>query len=277
MQIFFNHKEFPYKNLNFLWMIVYPLTALSFIFLANGNSFSQLLQIPSFYSDLLFAGGMTFLVGQYLKWISLRLDKHFSWVTGFKQRLIRQALWGVFIPLLFAIAMEVIYLYLIQIPLHSSSIIHLELPLGFILLLLFNLFYMVNYLFYYQKTEIIPEYTKEAPDFFTVEKGYTEKRLPVSACAYILSCQKSLWLHTYEGESFRVQGSLEDWEEKLKSANFYRLNRQYLVSVKAIESIEQTETRKLKVILHPARAEDVFVSKPKVTAFRIWWKKNGPS
>ena len=82
-----------------------------------------------------------------------------------------------------------------------------------------------------------------------------------------------MWLITFDGETFRVQGTMEEWGEKLKDSNFYRINRQYLSSFNAIKSIEQTETRKLKVNFVISLEDDVYISKPNIAFFKQWWKK----
>jgi DNA-binding LytR/AlgR family response regulator len=149
-------------------------------------------------------------------------------------------------------------------------------------LLLANLFYLVSYLLYNRKTEVITireeVLVTPTPPFasITVQKGFTEMKIPINNCAVIESRNKFLWLHTYQGESFRLPGTLEEWEERLAPANFYRINRQFLVAAAAITSVEQTSTRKLKVNL-VLPANDVYVSKLNAASFRQWWKNGRPS
>lgn len=274
--------ENNYKD-RFLWRIGYPLAAISFLFFANDNAFLSLLNIPSFYSDALFALIITFCVGFYLKASTQYLDKKYPWYENFATRLAWQALLGVAIPLVFSMLLEIIYLYFIDIPLESAAIFHLELPLSLLFLLLANAFYLVNYLFYQKKTEIITitetiaAATPPQLDFLTVQKGFSTLQIPLSACAVLMSSHKTLWLHTFQGETFRLQGTLEEWENKLKAVHFYRLNRQYLATRSAIASVEHTETRKLKVHFVLSIEDEVFVAKSNVAAFKAWWKNTCPS
>lgn len=270
-----------YKD-KLLWIAGYPAAALSYIFFANDNDFADLVRLPTFYSDLLFALIVTFLAGLYIRWITLRFDKTHPWYENFRIRLLRQLLWGVLLPLVISMLLEVLYLLLVHIPLASSSILNLELPLSFMILLLANLFYLVSYLWNNRRTEFITirEEVLVTPTppvtFITVQKGFGEEKLPIEKCAVIESRNKFLWLHTYAGESFRVAGTLEEWEEKLSPANFYRINRQFLAAADAITSIEQTNTRKLKINL-VIPADDVYVSKLNAAGFRQWWKNGRPS
>lgn len=269
-------------NDKLIWLAGYPVAALSFIFFANDNSFVTLINLPTFLSDLFFAIAVTFAIGFYIRWLTRYLDIKLPWYEGFKSRLFRQVLLGIVMPLLVSMLLEVVYLYFANIPLATSSILNLEFPLAFIFLLLANLFYLVSYLFYHKRTEVITitrQVTISAPkpiEYITVQKGFTEERVDIENCAVITSSSKLLWLHTYNGQQYRLQGTLEEWEEKLKSANFYRINRQYLAALNAVRSVEQTDTRKLKVNL-VIPADEVFVSKLNVASFRQWWKKGSPS
>ncbi len=271
--------KFQY-NEKYLWLVAYPLIALSYSFFANDNDFFHLISIPSFYSDVIFALILTFGVGYFLKIITTYLDKKYNWLDSFKERLTMQLLLGVLSPLIVSLLMEVGYLRLIDIPLTKSSILHLELPLSFLFLLLINAFYTLNYLYFSKKISIeiplienvIPPPQIHKNEYIEVQKGYKAFQISITNCAYLVSENKTIWLHTYEKERFYVKGTLEEWELRLKEANFYRINRQYLVSHAAIDSVEQTETRKLKVNFVIPAEKEAFVSKPNATAFKQWWK-----
>lgn len=284
MNVNFSPNTFPPSH-TFLWIIFYPLVAISFIFIANDNPFWELIHLSSFISDVFFALIVTFLVGFYLQWLTYYLDKTLTWNDNFADRLKKQFLLGVLLPLFAAMSLEIFYLYLIKIPLASSSMLNLELPLAFLFLLIANLFYLVNFLYLEKKTVNVSENIalskssekvaeiEIAPNFIPIQKGFTEEKIEIEHCAFIVSANKMLWLHTFSGDQYRLKGTLEEWEEKLKNAGFYRLNRQYLATAAAIRSVEQTETRKLKINFILATEEEVYVSKPNVAHFRQWWQQ----
>lgn len=268
-------------NDKLLWLAGYPVAAVSFIFIANDNSFAKLVHLPTFFSDLLFAIVVTFATGIYIRYLVGRLDARLPWHGAMRRRLFWQGLLGILLPLTIAMLLEVAYLYWADISLAGSSILNFELPLALIFLLLANLFYVVVYLFHHKKTEIVTvvKTVTAAPALahITVQKGFTAIKVDTQDCAIIKSANKLLWLHTYNGEQFRLPGTLEEWEAKLAAANFYRINRQYLAAPNAIQSVEQTETRKLRVHFVVPMAEEVFVSKLNVASFRQWWNGHGPS
>ncbi len=260
-----------------MWVFFYPLIALSFIYIANDNSLVELLENPSFFSDIVFAIILTYGVGLYLNKLNAKLDLEFSWVEYFKIRVAKQFVFGVLSPLLVAILLEIAYLKAIDISFFESSILNLELPLAFIFLMLINLGLLAGNLLRNEKVtdtrqEPMFKNSSKTLTYFNVQKGLVEENLALERCALIMSANKLLWLQTFEGEKYRLQGTLDEWEEKLKYSNFYRVNRQYLVSYTSIQSVEPTSTRKLKInFVFPT--ENVYISKPKVAKFRQWWKQ----
>ncbi|MFN8247567.1 MAG: LytTR family DNA-binding domain-containing protein [Ferruginibacter sp.] len=262
----------------FLWTITYLIISLSFVFIANDNSFQFLLNNRTFYTDILFSLTVTFGIGFYLVTLNSKLNRSCPWRGEFRKRLFRQLIMGIVFPLAVAIGLEMIYLHFINIPLQQSSILNFELPLSFIFLVLVNLISIAGYLVQHPiKEEIIINEQVMATQprciqYLTVQRGFTEEKIEINNCAFIRSSDKLLWVHTFEGEKYRLTGTLEEWEEKLRPSNFYRINRQYLSSFKAIRSVELTETRKLKVNFS-IPTDDVFISKPRVADFRLWWKQ----
>lgn len=269
-----------YKD-RILWLVFYPLSALSFIFIANDNPLLKLIILPSFATDIVFALLVTFAIGIYLKKITISLDRKYSWKENLNKRTFIQFCYGVLTPLLTAVILEIFYLKSIGIAIVDSSILHLELPLAFLLLLMCNSYYLACYLFYHTETRFIkiehstPLVEKSSITYFIVQKGFCEQKIDLTDCAFIKSSEKTLWLYTYNNDFYRLDGTLDDWEEKLKGV-FYRINRQYLVSPTSVHSVTVTETRKLKVHFTISVEEEVYVSKVKAANFRKWWKKESP-
>lgn len=67
--------------------------------------------------------------------------------------------------------------------------------------------------------------------------------------------------------------SLDELAEQLDPALFYRANRQYLVSRKAIREIEYYFNGRLVVKLHPSPAEKVIISKARAGNFKEWMNR----
>ena len=74
----------------------------------------------------------------------------------------------------------------------------------------------------------------------------------------------------FNKQEYTVNYSLDQLQQMLPELQFYRLNRQYLVNVNAIQEVEHYFARKLLVKLIIPVAEKLLVSKEKATSFLQW-------
>lgn len=79
-----------------------------------------------------------------------------------------------------------------------------------------------------------------------------------------------LFLYTLEGKKFQIHETLEQLERMLSPEQFFRANRQYLISFRAIRHIEHFDARKLLVETGLCDIESIVVSKAKATTFLSW-------
>lgn len=115
------------------------------------------------------------------------------------------------------------------------------------------------------------------------EKRYRERFLvysgdsliPVncSEVAYFLSEDRASMLITNDNKRYFLAESLDILENELNPNDFFRANRQYLVSSKSIEKIHNFGNQKLKLIIKPSTGEGIIISKLKATAFKSWLGK----
>lgn len=253
--------------------LVYPIIGISFIFFANDNDLEKLVQLPSFKWDIVFSLVVVFIIGFYLAWLVRFLDKdqRLSWENNFVKRVTMQVLYGIAIPLMVAIGLEIVYLKILKIDLSESSILNLELPLAFLYLFLINLLYYLNYI------SVVQSKNKAAVDLSSILdkkvkilSGAKESLMPIGNIALLKSEDKLLWLYTFEGRQLLISGNLKEWEVKLPDKFFYRLNRQMIAHKDTIKGLESTKTRRMLVILKNIQ-DDIYLPKSKVTDFRKWW------
>lgn len=269
-------------NDQWLFWLVYPLMAVLAVHIGNENSLSVLLRIPSYYSDLLLALVCTYGVGLYYRVLFRRIDQRFAWQNGLKRRLVRHLVYGLVLPTLVIIGIEALYLvFLLEIPLHESSIFYLEMPLVATFCALVNLLYFSLY-FRKHNLELAAELHSEKEkgaqasasvrDYFTVDQGLRSLNLSVGDVAYFMVQQKNMLLVSEKGTEYLYDASLEKVKSEVSSADFFQLNRQVIAHRKAIDSYERTDTRKLLVHLQPSAAAPVYVSKSRAPEFLKWMK-----
>jgi len=105
---------------------------------------------------------------------------------------------------------------------------------------------------------------------FGVQYGTHLQSIPVEEIAYFYSQDKTTWLVTYSGEEFIYDQALEKVEKQLNPESFFRINRQFILSSKAIKDMVQYTNSRLKIILHPVTQTDVIVARERIKDFKNW-------
>lgn len=254
-----------------LFLFVYPLMTLGIVHIGNDNPLLTLLQLPSYYSDLLLAALLTYGVGVYLQQLCRRLDQQYDWEKTLRVRLVRQLQYGLLLPLFTVMGIELLYLYFIlHIPLRHHSFIYLELPLTFLFLLLINMVYLFLYFRKFQLSFEQQFSTPTQPDDILVQTGAKVLRIPTEEVAYFVKREGVTFLRTKGGEQFLYDLPLERIAARLDEQAFFQLNRQLIAHRHSIQSYVATDTRKLDVALTPEPGSTVYVSKARSGHFIRW-------
>lgn len=99
-----------------------------------------------------------------------------------------------------------------------------------------------------------------------------DKIIPISIddIAYFYLDNELVYCVKFDGREVMIDKSLEKIWTGLDSENFFRVNRQFVVSRKAVVSAIVYYNRKLKLEIKPAFRSDILISKLKVTEFKNW-------
>lgn len=103
-----------------------------------------------------------------------------------------------------------------------------------------------------------------------VYKGDEIIPLQVSDILYFYKDSRGLSCTTTQGEQYRLSSTMQELEEQLNPDKFFRLNRQYLIHIRALQRITPFFNAKLKVQLLHCSDDEIFVSKERVTLFKLW-------
>lgn len=102
---------------------------------------------------------------------------------------------------------------------------------------------------------------------------HKDKYIPLAidkvACFYTEN--KMVTIMTLDGETFKIDSSLEDILIQVDPSRFFRANRQYIVAHKAIKDISVWFGSKLSINLNVAVSEKIIVSKARVAEFKSWY------
>lgn len=101
-------------------------------------------------------------------------------------------------------------------------------------------------------------------------KGAAFVAVPVSRIAWFTTEHKLTILVDRGGGRLMVDTPLHELEERLDRRRFFRLNRQYLAQIDAIERFRSAGKGRVSVALQPAAPDEVIVSQECAAAFRAW-------
>ncbi|HSC38334.1 MAG TPA: LytTR family DNA-binding domain-containing protein [Chitinophagaceae bacterium] len=108
---------------------------------------------------------------------------------------------------------------------------------------------------------------------FAVHVGRSVMLVPQAELACFVK-EEIIYLINHEGKKLITDyRSLDEVEELLNPAEFYRANRQYILQLAFIESFRTDDTGKIQVHMKGLKMEDVVVSKEKAADFKKWFEK----
>ena len=105
---------------------------------------------------------------------------------------------------------------------------------------------------------------------FMVSVGDRLKSIQVADIAYFFSTAGMTFVVMNSKSQYSVDFSLDALKEMLNSKEFFRVNRQYLVRLSAIDKVVMYPKSRLKLVLNPITDSDLFVSIEKVSEFKNW-------
>lgn len=105
---------------------------------------------------------------------------------------------------------------------------------------------------------------------FMISLGAKIYSIETSDIAYFYSEEKATFLMTREGQSLPLEQSLDQLSNQVNPAQFFRVNRQLLVSRSAIQTIQTYSASRLRLSVQPASRQEIFVSVHRLADFKDW-------
>ena len=85
--------------------------------------------------------------------------------------------------------------------------------------------------------------------------------------------ERATWLTTRQGTRLPLDYSLDKVAQQLNPRQFFRVSRQYLVSLASIQTVHAYSAGRLKLELSPTPRHEVFVSGERMADFKEWLGK----
>lgn len=111
---------------------------------------------------------------------------------------------------------------------------------------------------------------KEHKRRFIVKVGEHIRSVDVDEILFFYSLGKATFLRTSDNKSYDVHYSLDAISEKVDPQQFFRANRKYIISHKAIVDIVPYSSSRLKITLKNPEDESIFISREKMQIFKSW-------
>jgi DNA-binding LytR/AlgR family response regulator len=105
---------------------------------------------------------------------------------------------------------------------------------------------------------------------FSVTVGSRLKSVPVDDIAYFYSEEGITFIVTKDKSRYTLDHSLDSVMAMLNPKAFFRINRQFIVSLKSIGNIHVYPKSRLKLELVPPAGTEVFVTIDKAVKFKEW-------
>ena len=105
---------------------------------------------------------------------------------------------------------------------------------------------------------------------FLIRFGEHIKTLPVENIAYCYSENKNSFARSFEGLNYPMDFNLDALEQMLDPQQYFRINRQYLINLRAIEEMKVFTKARVIVKLNPPVKEQQVVSSERAADFKLW-------
>jgi DNA-binding LytR/AlgR family response regulator len=105
---------------------------------------------------------------------------------------------------------------------------------------------------------------------FSVSFGQKIRSFTTAEVAWFYSMEGETYARLIDQQEYPIEYSLDKLNAELNPADFFRINRKYLIAHKVIRQVHVFPKSHLKLEVSPKPTEDLFVSIDKVSAFKSW-------
>jgi DNA-binding LytR/AlgR family response regulator len=105
---------------------------------------------------------------------------------------------------------------------------------------------------------------------FVTKVGEHLKTIETETILYFYSQEKATFCHTHDGRSHILDQTLDQVEQVVDPAGFFRVNRKYLVSASSITDIISYTNSRLRLDIRGSQDRDIIVARERVQDFKTW-------
>ena len=103
-----------------------------------------------------------------------------------------------------------------------------------------------------------------------IRYGEIIKTVEIADIAYFYTEQKINFLYTFKNQRFSLDHNLDELENILNPKEYFRINRQFIVNIKAIDKMVTVSKSRVKITLNPPCEIETIVSTERSSYFKDW-------
>jgi DNA-binding LytR/AlgR family response regulator len=121
---------------------------------------------------------------------------------------------------------------------------------------------------------LFKEFTNHYKTRFLVKIGIRYISIPVHEISYFYLMENSTFIKCFNGRNYAIEFSLEQLLKIVDPSKFFRINRNYIINIDAInEMLSYSSSRLLVKLSNVEPSDDFVVSRDKVSKFKKWIDK----
>lgn len=105
---------------------------------------------------------------------------------------------------------------------------------------------------------------------FTTKIGQHIKMISVDEIECFYSENKGTYAHTIDGRDYFLETTLEQLEQELSPATFFRISRKFYININSIKDIIAYTNSRLQLKLNSFNEQEVIVARERVKDFKLW-------
>lgn len=260
----------------------FMLVLISGIYITEIGSMDSLatrLRTDEFYKEYLATVLISMVTVELIYFAHVRLDKKAPWRQGHVlYRLLLQAIWGGFVPVVLVMAMAAFYFHIYGVDIRRTDYFYFIAPLVLLLIILLNTIFIMVPVFIQNLVNRHPDLSlihsveneNEQPSINVMDGNGIRILSAVSvAASYII--EGKVVIKDKEDNEYLADFTLDELEKKyLPEMDFFRINRQLIVARPYINGYSALDYGKIEVQLSITVPVNTIISQLKSRNFKDW-------
>lgn len=118
--------------------------------------------------------------------------------------------------------------------------------------------------------KVLKESEASYQERIVVKYGQKIKTIEIANTAYFYTAEKVVFLCTFDANNYPIDYNLDALEGMVNPKEFFRINRQFIINIKAIDQMFSYSKSRVKILLKPPASIETIVSTDRSGKFKSW-------